>query len=167
MTVVGAAPARRRVAAAVLASLAALWSVPACGGDQEERVDVGVELTGGVQAQAEGRLEEAEQHFEQVVTAEPGNRVALYNLGILRRADGDLEAALEAFTQLIDADPAFSAARHQRAITLQSAGDLDGAIADLRIVVSQDPANVDARTQLGMLLIATGERDEGEALLEP
>jgi thioredoxin-like negative regulator of GroEL len=155
---------RKRVAA--LALTASLLVAGGCG-TQAERVtvDIGVALTEGVAAQAEGRLQDAEKRFDEVVQANPGNRVALYNLGILRRARGEVQAALDAFNQIVEAQPDFTAARHQRAITRQVAGDVMGAIADLRIVVAEMPANIEARTQLGALLVATGEAEEGEALL--
>lgn len=133
--------------------------------NQTETVDVAKALSEGVDAQARGRVEEAEERFDEVVEASPGNRVALYNLGMLRRARGDVEAALDAFDQLVDGHPDFTVARLQRAITRQSAGDLEGAIADLRIVLEQDSSSVEARTQLGSLLVATGAIEEGEALL--
>jgi thioredoxin-like negative regulator of GroEL len=142
-----------------------LLGASACGEDTKQSVDVAVAMSEGVEAHAQGRSDDAEARFDEVIEASPGNRVALYNLGILRRARGEVAGALDAFSQLVDADPNFTAARLQRAITRQSAGDLAGAIADLRIVVEQEPGNLDARRQLGALLVATGEDEEGEALL--
>jgi Flp pilus assembly protein TadD len=142
----------------------------ACGGggdDQAARsgVDVGMALVNGLEAQSTGRRAEAEEQFDIVLQGDPGNRVALFNLGILRRARGDLSGSIAAFTELVEADSGFTTARQQRAISRQSAGDVDGAIADLRIVVDEDPDNPEARLQLGALLVATGEVVEGEALL--
>lgn len=147
--------------------VAAAMLVGVACGDESERasIDVAAVMAEGVDAQFDGRRQEAEQRFDEVVEADPGNRVALYNLGILRRARGDVDGAIEAFTELVEADPQFSEARLQRAIALQSSGDLKGAIADLRVVVEQDPDHAEARQQLGALLVATGAAEEGEALL--
>lgn len=114
-------------------------------------------MSEGITAQAEGRGDVAEERFDEVVEASPGNRVALYNLGILRRSRGDTDGAIDAFTQLIAAQPDFAAARLQRAMTKQLAGDVPGAIADLRIVGQQEPGNVEAQTLLDALLEVTAE----------
>jgi Flp pilus assembly protein TadD len=150
--------------AVMVAVMVTVTAGSACG-DEIQRVDVGELIAEAVDAQFEGRRQDAEERFDEVVRVEPVNRVALYNLGILRRARGDVAGAIEAFTQLLDAHPDFTVARLQRAISLQSSGDLQGAIADLRLVLEQEPDNAEARTQLGALLVATGEVDEGEALL--
>lgn len=146
------------------AALAASLLASACA-DEAGVTDVAVPLSEGLTAQAEGREQDAEEAFAEVVEASPGNRVALYNLGILRRSRGDLDGALEAFDRIIAVEPDFVAARQQRAITRQSAGDLSGAIDDLRAAFAQAPENVEVRTHLGALLVATGTVEEGEALL--
>lgn len=166
------APSPRCAAAIVALAIAA---VTATGCDSSAGGDPGTSLTAdevdaalaqGVEAQSQGRVDVAEEQFTAVVESDPGNRVAWFNLGLLRRARGDVDGAIDAFSQLVDADPGFALARQQRAITYQAAGDFDAAVADLRIVVDQEPSNVDARRQLGSLLVATGETAEGLALLD-
>lgn len=127
-----------------------------CGGEPDH-MDIGVAMSEGMMAQAEGRDEEAEERFDDVVQASPGNRVALYNLGMLRRSRGDIDGAIAAFSQLVEAQPDFAAARLQLAMTKQLAGDVVGAIADLRKVVEQEPGNAEAQTLLDALLEATSE----------
>lgn len=136
--------------------MVSLLGATACGGEPD-RADFAVTMSEGITAQAEGRGDVAEERFDEVVEASPGNRVALYNLGILRRSRGDTDGAIDAFTQLIAAQPDFAAARLQRAMTKQLAGDVPGAIADLRIVVQQEPGNVEAQTLLDALLEVTAE----------
>lgn len=126
-------------------------------GDEPDGVDISVALNEGIGAQAEGRDADAEERFVEVVEASPGNRVALYNLGILRRDRGDSVGAIDAFTQLLEAQPGFGAARFQRAITKQQVGDLPGAIDDLRLVIEQEPNNSEAQILLDTLLGTTGE----------
>lgn len=156
---------RRRLVVAPVLVVSALLGVGACGGGDPEPLDVPQALDEASRAQAEGRTDVAEERFDAVVEAEPGNRVALFNLGILRRARGDLGGSLAAFDELVDADPKFTPARYQRAITHQSAGDLEAAIADFRVVVEQDPENRTALQQLGALLVATGAIEEGQSFL--
>lgn len=163
---------RRRHSGAVAALLGCVLAASGCSAQVSEpdpttlvAEEIAEVLEDGVTAQAEGREDEAEELFGQVAEADPDNRVAWFNLGILRRARGDLDGAIEAFSVLVDEYPELTVARYQRAITSQMADDLDSAIVDLRVVVEQDPSDEAARQQLGALLVATGDEDAGRELL--
>lgn len=132
----------------------------------EAPVDVASNLEDGQAAQDSGDVDAAEQSYDAVIEEDPDNRVALFNLGILRRAQGDFAGSIDAWTQLITANPDLTVARYQRAITFRAAGDHKAAVADLRVVVEEEPMNTDALDQLGTLLIALGEEDEGREFLQ-
>lgn len=132
----------------------------------EMPVDVADNLEAGQIAQDSGDVDAAANSYGAVIEADPDNRVALFNLGILRRAQGDFAGSIDAWTQLITANPELTVARYQRAITFRAAGDHKAAVADLRVVVEEEPRNTDALDQLGTLLIALGEEDEGREFLQ-
>jgi tetratricopeptide (TPR) repeat protein len=151
-----------------------LFMVSACSGGSdfavssstvEVSVDVAGNLEAGQAAQDSGDVDAAAQSYDAVIEADPGNRVALFNLGILRRAQGDFAGSIDAWTQLITSNPELTVARYQRALTFRAGGDPESAIADLRVVVEQEPSNTDALDQLGALLISIGEEDEGQEFL--
>ncbi len=130
-----------------------------------ETQDVSESMENAQAAQSAGNVATAVDEYDVVLAADPDNRIALFNLGLLLRAQGDLEGSIDAWTELVDANPQLVVARYQRAITFRASGDYEAAVADLRIVVEVEPSNKDALDQLGTLLIALGEVDEGQEFL--
>jgi tetratricopeptide (TPR) repeat protein len=159
---------------ALSAVIAAMFLVSSCADSPNseptetsstEGVDVSENMENAQVAQSAGDVESAVDEYDAVIESDPDNRVALFNLGLLRRAQGDFSGSIEAWTELIAANPDMTVARYQRAITFRASGDFEAAIADLRIVVDEEPSNKDALNQLGTLLIALGEEEEGQMFL--
>lgn len=87
-----------------------------------------------------GRIDQAFQAYEQVLTIDPNNRLALSSLGILGGFRPEWqERGIEALTQLLELEPNNTEARSQRALLYGYQGRFTAAIADYEIVLRANP----------------------------
>lgn len=107
----------------------------------------------------------AEVTFENVLTLDPANLYAHYNLGLIAQRRGDDPAAMRSYEQALEADPVFGPALYNLAI-LTEGSDLDAAVALYRKAVAADPDFAPAFMRLGFALVHLGQDDEGETFLE-
>ena len=112
-----------------------------------------------------GRLDQAAESFQRVISLDPEFVEAHYNLASVRSAAGRHEEAEELVARAIEADSGYQPAHRALAQLRERRGDYDGAIESLEIAVGIHPDDVEARNQLGFLLGKQGRSDAAEAIL--
>lgn len=118
-------------------------------------------LAQGLAAYEAGDLVQAEMLYAELVSREPENTVALFNLGSVLLTQGKSAEALDALDRLLVLDSSNADAYYNRGLAKANLDDTDGAIADYRSAIAVDPQHAEAHFQLGSELIALGAVDEG------
>ena len=157
----------RASAAGMLVTLVLLGSVASCSGEEPaEQERASLALTAALQAHQEGRLDEAIELYEEVLTLEPRNKVAWYNLGLSDQTQGANPEAERRYREAISADPDFVAALFNLAVLRTAAGDEDEAIELYRRIIQIQPGYAPAHLNLGFALIGIGDAREGKTELQ-
>lgn len=125
--------------------------------------DLGEMYRRGRQAQAEGRLQEAEEQYTAILRIDPGHGDVLNALGVLRGRAGRLEEALGLFDRALAAEPGSVSSWNNRGYALLLAGRLDEAEADFLRARTLDPAHVRVQANLAQLAQAVQARSMATA----
>lgn len=96
-----------------------------------------LEFAQGVVAFSQGRLPEAEAHFQQVLNEQPRNAQAIYYLGQVRLGLGKLTEAIDSFQKVISLRPANAAVHLDLALALIKAERIPQALDELSKVSTQ------------------------------
>lgn len=113
-------------------------------------------LTAGLDAQLRGDTATATAKFREVVTLDPGNKLAFYNLGLIEQNQNNLTAAETEYRKAIAIDPAYAPALYNLGIIVADS-NADEAIALYRKATEADPSFARAYLNLGLLLFDTGD----------
>jgi len=117
----------------------------------------------GVALQAEGRLDEASEHYHRAIAFSPEYPPAYNNLATALRAKGQLADAVTTYEQALRLRREYPEAHYNLANTLMDAGRPAEAIEHFRIALRTIPASVDVHNNLGIALMGQGNRDEAIA----
>ena len=117
----------------------------------------------GVALQAEGRLDEATDHYHRAMALAPDYPPAYNNLATALRAKGQLADAVTTYRQALRLRPEYPEAQYNLANALMDAGRPTEAIEHFRIALKTIPASVDVHNNLGIALMGQGRRDEAIA----
>ncbi len=117
----------------------------------------------GVALQAEGRLDEAADHYHRAIALAPDYPPAYNNLATALRAKGQIGEAITTYQQAIRLRPEYPAAEYNLANALIDAGKPADAADHFRIALQTIPASVDVHNNLGIALMGQGKRDEAIA----
>jgi tetratricopeptide (TPR) repeat protein len=109
----------------------------------------------GLVLQAEGRADEAAEHYREAVRLRPNYPEALYNLGNVLAAGGRLAEAEAQYEQAVGLDDGFAAAHNNLGNVLLMQGKVDQGIGHYRRALEINPKYADARENLA---IAEGQR---------
>ena len=166
-----------RVPRAVVALLAALL-LAGCSSDQGDdeqssgSSDAATETTAvdklmdrGLEQVQQEKYDEAQGTFDSILTLEPDNAFATYNLGFIAQRQGQDPRAIELYAQATQLDPDFAPPLYNLAI-LTEASDLDAAAAFYRRVLEIEPDDAPTMMRLGFLLQHQGRTEEGQRLLD-
>ncbi len=110
--------------------------------------------------QADGRLDEAAQHYRETLRIRPGDVRALNNLGRIYQDRGEGEQAMDAYRRALSIDPAFLEARNNLAVMLQKRRRPQAALSQYQEALRFSPDSPDVHYNLALLLEALGRRDE-------
>ena len=110
----------------------------------------------------QGRLAEAEAHYQAALRLRPYFVEAWYNLGGLKQTQGDAEAAARDYTTALQFRPDHTGAHLNLGQVLALQHKWDEAIAHLRTGLRAAPQNAEARFYLGAALASTGKYAEAE-----
>lgn len=114
----------------------------------------------GVSLQAEGRLDEATEHYHRAIALEPGYAPAYNNLATALRAKGQIGDAIATYQRAIAMRPQYPEAEYNLANALMDAGRPAEAVDHFRLALQTIPASVDVHNNLGIALMGQGKRDE-------
>ena len=106
----------------------------------------------GVGLIAQGRREDAIEHFRRAIAVRPSNHKALSNLGSLLAEKGALEDARRVLQQAVRIAPNYPGAHFNLGNTARARGELAAAEASFRRAIELQPDYADAHLNLGNLL---------------
>ena len=156
----------RRLIVTSVAAMALLLS--ACGSAaaaQSDSQKAGVLLNSALAAHQAGRTAEAATNYKKVISLDPQNKWAHYNLGLIEQANGQNTAAEADYRAVLAVDPNFTSALYNLAILRTSAAPQE-AVDLYRHAISVAPKMGSAHLNLGFLLISLGQPAEGKAELD-
>jgi len=107
------------------------------------------------------QFDEAVACYEDIVSNNPYNLNAHFQLGCCYLAIGNKEKAIQAFNTVVELDPHALPARYNLAYTYKTFGDLDKAIEMYKEVIAQDPNYDPAHLALGFAYITQGDFEHG------
>jgi tetratricopeptide (TPR) repeat protein len=126
---------------------------------------VGDLLAEAVALHASGLTDLAIDQYDAILVVEPGNALALYNLGQISQQRGALDRAIDLYDRALQNDPSLTSAAFNRAIALRDSGRESEAVTGFEAIIADDPESVGALFNLGNLYIALGDPERGVALI--
>jgi protein O-GlcNAc transferase len=111
----------------------------------------------------QGRLDEAERLYRDVLVSAPGQPDALHFLGVLQSQRGNTDTALALIEQAIQGAPSNAAAIYNRANILRDAGRRDEALASYDRVIALRPDHAGAVNNRGVVLHELGRHRDAIA----
>jgi tetratricopeptide (TPR) repeat protein len=160
---------RPQLAVALGLLVAAILSVGCSSNGSDSGAGHGSEadqkLTAALQAHAEGRLDEAIDLYQEVLTLDPENKFAFYNLGVIEQTRSRLDGAAAYYMEALNVDPVFEPALFNLAIVRSQQGSQDEAISLYQQVIQANPSDAGAHLNLGFLLLQNGQGRQGRAEL--
>ena len=110
-----------------------------------------------VALQAEGRFDDAAEHYQRAMTLSPGYAPAYNNLATALRAKGDVERAIATYEHLLTVQPDYPDAHYNLGNALMDQHRTDEAIAHFNIALRSNPGAVEVENNLGIALLAAGK----------
>lgn len=150
---------RTRGALAVLA-ISLLLSVACQPAPRTAAEQASAALEQGIQADTAGRVDEAIAAYFRVLSHEPKNKVAFYNLGQAYRRANELVIAEGYYRQALKIDPNFVAALFGYGFTRLAVADWAEAERANRAVTTAEPQNGPAWFNLGLALRGQGKQND-------
>jgi tetratricopeptide (TPR) repeat protein len=119
-------------------------------------------LEQGVAAYNEGRPDRARELYNEVLSQDPDNAVANFNLGVAAHHEKRLPEAETYYRKALETDPDFVVALFNYAILKENQGDYETAERNYRRILEKNPDEIGARVNLGFLLVEKlNRREEG------
>ena len=109
--------------------------------------------------EAEGRIEEARQHYLDAILLAPNLAQAHLNLGNFLLATGDLKGALNSFSTAIKHNPDYAGAYYNIGNALLCNGQLDEAMANYRNALKINPDYAEVHCVQGIVLKELGQHE--------
>jgi tetratricopeptide (TPR) repeat protein len=144
--------------------LAAALTIASCGGSSGSNDAAKAQrlLQKALGEHAAGRIADAKRDYLAVLDADPQNKFAYYNLGLIATAARDANTAEQEYRRALVVDPDYEPALYNLAILRTREGARDEAIDLYRHAVRVAPKDANAHYNLGLLLRAAGERSQGD-----
>jgi tetratricopeptide (TPR) repeat protein len=156
------APKGVRTVSRALVVIALLAVASACGGGSGANGAKNPTATfqAALQLQKQGKLSAAAQLYQQVITAEPKNVFAHYDLGVVDQANHDSVGALAAYGAALTINPKYVPALYNEA-TIYATTDPVSAISLYRQIITLQPTAPTAYLNLGLLEIKHNAPKQG------
>jgi predicted O-linked N-acetylglucosamine transferase (SPINDLY family) len=126
-------------------------------------VSIDEKVNTSVLAHQAGRLAEAKQLYEEILSQDPNNITALHLLGVLRYQEGDARRAIELIEKALILKPDHAGAHNNLGIVLDEQGNLDEAVAAYQVALKLAPDYAEAHYNLGIALKSQGKLEEAVA----
>jgi Tfp pilus assembly protein PilF len=120
-------------------------------------------LQRGLQEQVAGNLTAAEKDFKDVISRDPKNKFAFYDLGLIYQTQKKSSDAEAQYRLALAIDPKFEVALYNLGILRANANDVTGAIDLYRRAIASNAKDANAHYNLGLLLRGQGKTQEGNA----
>jgi protein O-GlcNAc transferase len=120
-------------------------------------------LTAALAHHQAGRLNEAEQFYQEVLAAEPNHANALHLMGVIASKLQRYKEAVQYFERALHLNPDDPVAQYNLGNAFRDQEKLDQAIEYYRRALALQPAYADAHNNLGMALKDQGRVDEAIA----
>jgi len=114
----------------------------------------------GVALGAQGRLDEAIEHYYKSLELYPGGFITYYNLGYALYLQGDLDGAVSNFAKALRVKPDYAKAHNGIGVALLKSGKPDQAVTHFTEAVRIKPQFPDARKNLGDALLRQGRLEQ-------
>ena len=120
-------------------------------------------LARGIAAHNANKLDEATKNYFEVLSSDPKNKFAFYNLGQIARVQNRLAIAEGYYRASLEADDNFGPALFGLGAVRQAFNAVQEAIDLYRKDIAVEPNNAAAHYNLGILLRVQGKTAEGDA----
>jgi len=120
----------------------------------------------GITHHQAGRLDEAEQHYQQALDLDAGNQDALHFLGLISHQRGDLAGAAHLIGRALEIDEERPTFHYNLGVVRMGLGDASGAVASYQRALALAPDHFDAAYSLGTMLGQAGNPSEALTALE-
>ena len=151
----------RRAAVAGAFAAAAATLLAACG-DSGASLSIKQSLAAGIAAQRAGNYSTATVDYAKVLSAEPKNAYALYDIGDVEQFQHQDAAAATHYQEALAVQPNFENALYNLAILNSKSHPAEAKALYLQ-VIALSPRDAVARLNLGRLLLLLGEKRSGDA----
>ena len=101
----------------------------------------------------QGQIEEAKQHYLEVLHLKPHHAKAYNNLGVALEKQGRIEEAIRHYSEALRIDPYYAKAHNNLGVALFRKGDVQKAVAHFREALRLRPDYVNAKNNLRDVLI--------------
>ena len=105
----------------------------------------------------QGKLDDAELVYKELIEAGSGSHIAYGNLGALLKIKGDLQNAILCFRNALRLKPNYTEVYNNLGVALKEKGDLDAAIDSYNAALQLKPDYPDAHYNLGNALQEQGD----------
>jgi len=116
-------------------------------------------IRNALMAHQQGRVDEAERIYREILAREPHHPIATHYLGLAAWQRGDVGAAEERMRSALAADASIPDFHNNLGLLLRDTGRVDEAIACFRRTLEVDPRWFEAHNNLGLALEAAGRFD--------
>lgn len=120
-------------------------------------------LARGIAAHNAGRIDEARKDYFEVLSTDPQNKFAYYNLGQIARTANQLAIAEGYYRSALDVDPLYGPALFGLGAVRQALNFISEAVDLYRRDIAVEATNAAAHYNLGILLRIQGQTADGDA----
>ena len=110
-----------------------------------------------------GDFTTAQTTFNNVLVIDPGNKFALFNLGVIEQTNNRPAQAIKFYDKALASDPAYTPAMYNKAILLEP-DDLQGAVAIYEQILTIDPKASTTYLRLSFAYDTLGDAAKAEEM---
>ena len=124
--------------------------------DARKVTDPGELVNLGIQQGQAGKLDEAKETFERVLTLDGTNKYAWFNLGYIAQSRNQVDDAIKNYDKALQADSSYKPALYNKAIVSESK-EPAAAVALYQEILAIDSKSATAHLRLGLLFAKQGD----------